>query len=64
MRTLNVPDMSCDHCVKRISEALKDIGAVFRVVLAQRIVEVSGDDQALQAAIAALDDIGYEATHA
>ncbi len=62
MRKLTVPDMSCEHCVRRITEALTDIGADFRVDLPTRSVEVSGDDHAVANAIAALDDIGYEAT--
>ena len=64
MRKLNVPDMSCEHCVRRITEALTDAGLDFRVDLPTKTVEVSGEDQALQEAIAALDDIGYEATTA
>lgn len=62
MRKLNVPDMSCEHCVRRITEALTDAGLDFRVDLPTHTVEVAGEDEALQTAIAALDDIGYEAS--
>lgn len=61
MKVLNVPDMSCEHCVRRITEALTEAGLNFQVDLQSRTVEISGDNQAVQTAIAALDDIGYDA---
>lgn len=62
MNTLKVPDMSCEHCVKRISDALSEAGLDFRVDLATHSVGLAGSDEQVQRAIAALDDIGYEAT--
>ena len=62
MNTLRVPDMSCEHCVKRISDALSEAGLDFRVDLATHSVSLSGKDEQVQRAITALEDIGYQAT--
>lgn len=56
----NVPDMSCQHCVNRISKALEDLGLKdFRVDLEAKRVTVETDDPAQ--VISALDDAGYPA---
>jgi copper chaperone CopZ len=60
---LVVPDMSCEHCKRSVSEALSELPTVtsVQVDLETKRVVVEGedlDDAALRAAIAAA---GYEA---
>jgi copper chaperone len=56
----NVPDMSCQHCVNRISKALEDLGLKdFSVDLEAKRVTVETDDPAQ--VISAVDDAGYPA---
>jgi copper chaperone len=58
---LDVPDMSCQHCVKRISRALEGLGLTeFKVNLENKTVEADTDD--IESVIETLDEIGYEAT--
>lgn len=59
MTVLKVPDMSCQHCVARITKALEEEKLSFRVLLDSKTVELEGDEAAVQKAAAALDDIGY-----
>ena len=60
MTVLKVPDMNCDHCVSRISKALKEQELNFKISLGDKTVEIDGDDTAVKAAVAALDEIGYD----
>ena len=58
-----VPDMSCGHCQKAVTEAIAPVAGVesVRVDLETKLVTVNGaglDDKALRAAIA---EAGYEA---
>ena len=64
MTILNVPDMSCSHCVARITKALEAENLVFKVLLDTKTVEIEGDEAAVEKAAAALDDAGYESTRA
>ena len=59
MKTLKVPDMHCPKCVERISKALSAEGIGFEVSLENRTVSV--EDSKLAAAVAAMDDIGFDA---
>lgn len=59
MKKIFVPDMHCDHCVKRISAALKDVGIEATVELATQTVTVCGDDQCLEKAKNEIYDIGF-----
>lgn len=61
MTTLQVPDMHCENCVRRITEALTREGLTFQVNLDQKTVRVDGDAQAVATAVEALDDLGFEA---
>lgn len=61
MTVLNVPDMHCEHCVKRISDALTAAGIGFAVSLADKTVSIEGDEKVVAAAISELDDLGFEA---
>ncbi|MFW3616332.1 heavy-metal-associated domain-containing protein [Billgrantia antri] len=60
MLKLNVPDMSCNHCVSVISAAVKSVDSTARLEfdLAQRQVKVetTATDEAIQAAI---EEAGY-----
>jgi copper chaperone len=59
---LNVQGMTCGSCVKHVSAALKQLGAVTNVEvdLAAGLVRVMGSVPA-EALIAALDNAGYPA---
>lgn len=61
MTTLQVPDMHCENCVRRITEALTREGLTFQVNLDQKTVRVDGNAQAVATAVEALDDLGFEA---
>lgn len=58
---LIVPEMSCHHCVKRISEALNSLGvSEFKVDMENKEITVNTDN--LESVINALDEVGYEVT--
>ncbi len=61
MTVLNVPDMHCENCVRRITEALNEENLSFSVSLADKTVSVEGDEVAVQKATQAMDDLGFEA---
>ncbi len=60
MLTLSVPDMSCGHCVKTITEAVQalDAKAVVRPNLEVRQVTIDTNAK-YDAVIAALTEAGY-----
>jgi len=64
MTQLKVPEIHCEMCVKRITNALNDANLDFSVSLQDKIVSIEGDTNAVNAAISALDDIGFEAKQA
>lgn len=59
MKTLKVPGMMCQMCVKRITKALTDEGITAQVDLATKTVTVSSE--LAQKVISILDDIGFDA---
>lgn len=61
MTTLLVPDMHCEHCVKRIGETLDAVNIAHTISLEEKTVAIE-DDAAVETAISELDDIGFEAT--
>ena len=61
MTKLEVPDMHCEMCVKRITKALTDAKLTFSVSLRDKTVEIGGDESAVNSAVAALSDLGFEA---
>lgn len=61
MTTLFVQDMHCENCVKRITNALNEAKLDFSVSLSDHTVSVEGDESAVNAAVSALEDIGFEA---
>ncbi|MFI3171860.1 MAG: heavy-metal-associated domain-containing protein [Eubacteriales bacterium] len=58
MKILKVPDMHCEKCVSRISNALTEAGIQFEIDLASQTVSVEEAKEAL--AIEELDDLGFE----
>lgn len=65
MLELNVTGMTCGHCVRAVTDAVKtlDREAEVQVDLASKRVRVEGRSSASEL-IAALDAAGYPATHA
>ncbi|MBN1332544.1 MAG: heavy-metal-associated domain-containing protein [Synergistales bacterium] len=60
---LRIPDMSCQHCVNRISQALDEAGiSKYRVDLESRTVTVETEN--LNEVLLALDEAGYSASPA
>lgn len=62
MTVLNVPDMHCEHCVKRITDALNAAGLTFTVSLDDKTVAIDGCENCVKTAISELDDLGFEAS--
>lgn len=60
MTTLNVPDMHCEMCVARISDALTTAQIPFQVSLETKTVAVEAGK--VEQAISELDDLGFDAT--
>ena len=60
MTTLKVPDMHCEKCVARITDALNEAKIDFTIDLATKTVCV--DSEKVEAASSELDDLGFEAS--
>lgn len=60
MITLNVPDMHCQMCVKRISEAFQEADVTCTIDLDSHSVSV--DPAKVELAISELEDLGFDAT--
>ena len=58
MTTWKVPEMHCENCVKRITNALNALGVSFTVSLENRTVASDGDKASV---VSALDDLGFSA---
>ena len=55
-----VPDISCDHCVKAITEHVSPLAGVEQVevdLASKSVTVVGGDDDSI---VAAIDDAGYD----
>lgn len=61
MTTLKVPDMHCENCVRRITDALSARELKFSVSLEDRTVTIDGCDGCVSKAKAALDELGFTA---
>ena len=59
MTTIKVPDMMCENCVKRITNALSAAGLEFSVSLEKKEVEVNGCGQCVKTAQEELEDLGF-----
>ena len=56
---INVPDMHCENCVKRINNALEEAGIKFSVSLEEKTVTVDGCEHCLSTALSELEDLGF-----
>ena len=61
MKTVYVPEMMCQNCVRRITEALTEAKLDFTVDLDTKTVSINGYENCLQTAINELDDLGFSA---
>ncbi len=61
MTTLKVPDMHCENCVKRITNAFNAAKLSFQVSLENKTVTIDGDENCVKTAIQELDDLGFDA---
>ena len=57
MTTISVPDMMCENCVKRITNALTAAELKFSVSLDTKTVTVDGCDNCVKTA--ELEDLGF-----
>ena len=62
MTTLDVPEMHCNKCVERITNALNEEKLDFSVSLEDKTVSIDGCENCVATAISSLDDIGFSAT--
>ena len=61
MTTLKVPEMHCNHCVERITNALNGAGLRFEVSLENKTVSVDGCSGCIAKAVSELEDLGFSA---
>lgn len=59
MKTISVPDMMCENCVRRITDALTRANLKFRVSLEKKTVEIDGCDNCVKTAAGELEDLGF-----
>jgi copper chaperone len=59
MTIINVPDMMCENCVKRITNALKAADLTFTVSLEAKQVTIDGCQNCVQTAVQELEDLGF-----
>lgn len=59
MKTIKVPDMMCENCVKRITNALTEAELKFHVSLADKTVTIDGCEHCLKTAMEELEDLGF-----
>lgn len=58
-RVISVPDMHCDACVKRITNALNVAGLKFSVSLENKTVTIDGCEHCLATALQEIEDLGF-----
>ena len=61
MKTIYVPEMMCENCVRRITEALTGAKLNFTVDLPTKTVSINGCENCLKTAVNELDDLGFSA---
>ena len=59
MPIINVPDMMCQHCVQRITNALTEAQLKFTVSLESKSVTIDGCEHCLKTAVEELEDLGF-----
>ena len=62
MKVLYVEDMSCEHCVERITKSLNDLGLDFKIDLANKLIEINGCEKCVEKAQDSLSVVGYNST--
>ncbi len=62
MTILNVPDIHCNKCIERITQALTEEKIVFNANLQSKTVGVNGPKETVEKAISILDDLGFDAS--
>lgn len=61
MITLNIKEMSCNHCVQRIHNLLEELKVEHTISLDSKTVDVEPSNVTLETIIEELDDIGFTA---
>lgn len=59
MTTISVPDMMCENCVRRITEALTKAELKFTVSLPDKSVTIDGCEHCTKTALEELEDLGF-----
>lgn len=59
MTKISVPDMMCENCVKRITNALQAAELKFTVSLADKSVTIDGCQNCVKTAVGELEDLGF-----
>ena len=59
MTKISVPDMMCENCVRRITNALDAAELKFQVSLEDKTVTVDGCDNCVETAVSELEDLGF-----
>lgn len=59
MTTISVPDMMCENCVKRITNALTKAELKFSVELESKTVIIDGCQHCVKTAVEELEDLGF-----
>ena len=59
MKTIKVPDMMCENCVRRITNALTEADLKFQVSLEEMAVTVDGCENCVKTAVSELEDLGF-----
>ena len=59
MTTISVPDMMCENCVKRITNALTEADLKFTGSLADKTVTIDGCQNCVKTAVGELEDLGF-----
>ena len=59
MTKIAVPDMMCENCVKRITNALTEADLKFSVSLEEKTVTIGGCENCVKTAVSELEDLGF-----
>ena len=61
-KIISLPDMHCDACVKRITNALDAAGIKFTVSLENKTVTIDGCEHCLKTVLSELSDLVFTPT--
>ena len=61
MTVIKVPEMVCENCVNRITNAFTAAELEFAVDLENKQVSVEGGEQSVKTAVEELEDLGFSA---